>query len=116
MEEFVLPENTATSTPTDFDFIKTQIHGVRENLAFIDDIITRYITGWSFARIAKIDLAILRLAIYELAFMPEIPTRVCINEAIELAKSYGDDDAPAFVNGLLASAQKEIRQEANPKP
>ena len=107
--EFVLPEKAASISPADSDFIKMQVYGVRENLVFIDSIIERYITGWSLARIAKVDLAILRLAIYELAFMPDIPTRVCINEAVELAKTYGDDDSPAFVNGLLASAQKEIR-------
>jgi len=114
MEEFVLPESTATSTPADIDFIKSQVQGIRENLAFIDNIITRYITGWSFSRIAKVDLTILRLAIYELAFMPEIPTKVCINEAVELAKTFGDDDAPAFVNGLLGNAQKELRGDPGP--
>jgi len=114
MEEFVLPESTATSAPVDIEFIKTQVHGIHEQCAFIDEIITRYITGWSFSRIAKIDLAILRLAIYELAFMPEIPTKVCINEAVELAKTYGDDYAPAFVNGLLANAQKELRGDPDP--
>ncbi|MCL2852051.1 MAG: transcription antitermination factor NusB [Defluviitaleaceae bacterium] len=110
-EEFVPAESTAGISPEDSVFIKDQVYGVRENLEFIDSTITRYITGWSLARIAKVDLAILRLAIYELAFMPDIPTRVCINEAVELAKAYGDDDSPAFVNGLLASAQKEIRPD-----
>ena len=110
--EFVLSENAASISSADSDFIKMQVFGVRENLEFIDNTIERYITGWSLARIAKVDLAILRLAIYELAFMPDIPTRVCINEAVELAKTYGDDDSPAFVNGLLASAQKEIRPGA----
>ena len=114
MEEFVLPESTATSTPADTDFIKAQVQGIRENITFIDDVISRYISGWSFSRIAKVDLTILRLAIYELAFMPEIPTKVCINEAIELAKTFGDDDAPAFINGLLGNAQKELRGEPDP--
>ena len=110
--EFILSENVASISAADSDFIKAQVYGVRENLEFIDTTIERYITGWSLARIAKVDLAILRLAIYELAFMLDIPTRVCINEAVELAKTYGDDDASAFVNGLLASAQKEIRPGA----
>ena len=110
-EEFVLTENAANLSTADSDFIKGQIYGIRENLEFIDAAISRYITGWSIARIAKIDLAILRLAVFELAFMPDIPTRVCINEAVELAKKYGDDNAPAFINGLLASVQKELRPE-----
>jgi len=109
-EEFILQEADADITKKDSDFIKTQVYGIRCNLEAIDTLIVRYISkGWSFTRIAKVDLAILRLATYELAFMPEIPTRVCINEAVELAKTYGDDDAPAFVNGLLASVQKEVR-------
>ena len=111
-DEFVSTENAASISSSDGNFIKKQVYGVRENLEFIDSAIERYITGWSLARIAKVDLAILRLAIYELAFMPDIPTRVCINEAVELAKTYGDDDSPAFVNGLLASAQKDIRSGA----
>jgi len=109
LEEFINEENDASKSSTDSDFIKAQVYGISENLEYLDAVISRYITGWSFSRIAKIDLAILRLAIYELAFMPEIPTRVCINEAVELAKAYGDDDSPAFINGLLANVQKEVR-------
>ena len=107
--EFVQSGSAAGVSDADNGFIRSQVYGVRENLEYLDATIKRYITGWSHSRIAKIDLAILRLAIYELAFMPDIPTRVCINEAVELAKAYGDDDSPAFINGLLASAQKEIR-------
>ena len=112
--EFITGEDNAGKTTVDSGFVRAQAYGICENLEFIDGVINRYITGWSFARIAKIDLAILRLAIYELAFMPDIPTRVCINEAVELAKIYGGDDAHSFVNGLLASAQKELRPGHNP--
>jgi len=110
-EEFVKGESEAGTSAFDVEFIKAQAFGIRENLEYLDETIKRYVLGWSHSRIAKVDLAILRLAIYELAFMPDIPTRVCINEAVELAKEYGDDDAPAFVNGLLANVQKEIRSE-----
>jgi N utilization substance protein B len=56
-------------------------------------------------------LAILRLAVYEIAFMEEIPNAVSINEAIELAKVYGDDDSPAFINGLLGEVAKRLENQ-----
>ena len=96
-------------TDDEMAFVKAQTAGTIENLEYIDGIIRKYISGWTFERISKIDTAILRLSIYELAFMPEIPTGVSINEAVEIAKQYGTDEAPAFVNGLLSSAVKEIR-------
>lgn len=83
--------------------------GVDETREFLDSTIEKHTSGWSLARLARVDLAILRMAIYELAFTPNTPTSVIINEAIELAKLYGDDEAPAFINGLLASASKNLR-------
>ena len=62
--------------------------------------------AWSIERIAKIDLAILKLAIYEMVYS-KTPYKVVINEAVELAKKYGDDNAKAFINGILASIVKE---------
>jgi len=115
-QAFADSDGKAGFSAADNGFIQEQVYGIQERLEHLDGIIRQYITaGWSMARIAKVDLAILRLAVYELAYMPDIPTRVCINEAVELAKTYGDDDAPAFVNGLLASAQRKIRPEKAPE-
>ena len=58
--------------------------------------------GWKTIRMGKVDLTLIRLAVYEIRFEEEIPVKVSINEAVELAKKYGTDDSPAFVNGILA--------------
>ena len=68
----------------------------------IDKIILSKLKNWSISRIAKIDLAILRLAIYEIKYVDSIPEKVSINEAVELAKMYGNNDSKSFVNGVLA--------------
>ena len=58
--------------------------------------------GWKTTRMGKVDLTIIRLAVYEMKYEEDIPVKVAINEAVELAKQYGTDDSPAFVNGILA--------------
>lgn len=75
---------------------------VAEKLSEIDAMINEKATGWSSRRIGKVELAIIRLAVYEICFDARIPTGVAINEAVELAKNYGQDGAAAFVNGVLA--------------
>lgn len=80
---------------------------VSEKLSEIDAMINEKATGWSSKRMAKVELAIIRLAIYEICFDTRIPTGVAINEAVELAKSYGQDGAAAFVNGVLAKFADE---------
>ena len=58
--------------------------------------------GWKVKRMGKVDLAIMRLAVYEMKYDEEIPVRVAINEAVEIAKKYGQDSSPSFINGILA--------------
>ena len=72
-----------------------------DNMADIDKIIEDYSRGWKLSRIANVDLAILRLALSEILYMDDIPYKVSINEAVELAKIYCSDEAPPFVNGIL---------------
>ena len=83
------------------EYIIGVFHGVFDNIEEIDGIISKYSVGWSIKRITKIALAILRLAIYEIKFVDDIPVSVSINEAVELAKKFGQDDSSAFVNGVL---------------
>lgn len=71
-------------------------------MAELDALIDEKSTGWKTNRMAKVDLAIIRLAVYEIKFEDDIPTKVSINEAVELAKKYGADESAAFVNGVLA--------------
>ena len=88
--------------PDEKEYIKKVLKGVKENLEEIDEIILSKLKNWSLDRIAKIDLAILRLAVYEIKYMEDIPEKVSANEAVELAKTYGNNDSKSFVNGVIA--------------
>lgn len=92
-EEAVIAENVL--------FARNLGRGVIENLAAIDALISAASTRWSITRMARVDRNILRLATCELAFHDDIPMNVSINEAIEIAKRFGTDDSPMFINGVL---------------
>ena len=83
-------------------YIRKKISEIREHLAEIDALINGKATGWKTNRMAKVDLALIRLAAYEIKYEADIPTGVAINEAVELAKIYSSDGAPSFINGVLA--------------
>jgi N utilization substance protein B len=83
------------------EFANTLITGTCENMDGIDEIINRYSEHWRLYRMSKIDRNILRMAIYELIYLRNIPPAVTINEAVELAKKYGTEESGAFVNGIL---------------
>lgn len=93
------------------DFIRILVNGAVKNLERIDSIIARYATNWQIKRMATVDRNILRLATYELIFMDDIPDKVSINEAVELAKKYGDKESSKFVNGVLDKISKEEKKE-----
>ncbi|MEJ5375267.1 MAG: transcription antitermination factor NusB [bacterium] len=82
-------------------FASELVQGVREHLGEIDQLLMRTAQNWRVERMTTVDRNILRLAIYELLYCPEIPVRVSINEAIELAKRFGSAESPAFINGIL---------------
>lgn len=82
-------------------FIKGEIEGILQNKDAIDEKINECAVGWSVARIAKVDIAILRIAVYEIFFVEDIPDNVSVNEAVELAKEFSSDKSPAFINGIL---------------
>ena len=82
-------------------FTEILVQGVLKHLAEIDQTIEKYTQHWSRDRMAVIDRNILRFAIFELLFLKEIPPKVTINEAIEIAKKYGSEDSGSFVNGIL---------------
>ena len=88
------------------DYIKTVFSGVYEKISEIDDIISQNSIGWSIKRISKTALCVLRLAIFEIKFMQDIPTAVSINEAVELCKKYATNDDASFVNGILSTVAK----------
>ena len=83
------------------DYVKLVFFGVNENLRAIDECIEKSLVGWKSARLSVVSKAVIRLAVYELMFMSDIPAKVSINEAIELSKKYDDEKSYAFVNGVL---------------
>ena len=87
-------------------FADTLVLGVSKNKELIDKVITEHATNWELKRMAVIDRNILRFATHELLFMDDIPPKVAINEAIDIAKKYGDKDSGKFVNGILDKINK----------
>jgi N utilization substance protein B len=85
------------------EFIRQILFGVLPLREQLDSVIARYATEWSLDQIAAVDRNILRIAVWEFAGGQETPIKVAINEAVELAKAYGSDSAPRFVNGVLGS-------------
>lgn len=76
---------------------------VKEHLKQIDEMLNQSSSGWKTSRMSKVDLAILRLAAFEIKFDEDVPNSVAINEAVELAKRFGGDDSSAFINGILGA-------------
>jgi N utilization substance protein B len=94
-------------------FAERLVAGVLEKKKELDTLIGKYATNWKISRMPIVDRNILRAGVYELLWMDDVPAKVTVNEAIELAKSFGDDDASKFVNGILDQVlTKESRLEA----
>lgn len=101
-ELYFKSEETAGISEEDADVIKERAALVQEHLTEIDEKISQISEGWDISRLGKVELSIIRLACFEIMFDELVPTSVAINEAVELAKKYGGDDSPSFVNGILA--------------
>ena len=79
-----------------------KVEKISEKLEEIDAKINEVSEGWKTGRMGKVDLTLIRLAVYEMLYEEDVPAKVAINEAVELAKQYGTDNSPSFVNGVLA--------------
>ena len=100
-------ENAEISDENTMNYMKDIVEGIDKNISKIEEKISENLKkDWKIERISKINLVLLKLAIYEILYT-ETPFKVVINEAVELAKKYGDDTSPNFVNGILASIVKE---------
>ena len=97
-----LLEETPTSQETE-SFARELVQGVLENWGRIDEIIRKTAPAWPLQQVAAIDRNILRLAIYEILIDNRVPVRAAINEAVELAKEFGGESSPKFINGVLGS-------------
>ena len=87
---------------TDRDYIRSKAEAVMEKLQALDEKIDAVADKWKTGRMTRVDLTIIRLAVYEMIYDESVPVSVAINEAVELAKRYGTDQSPAFVNAVLA--------------
>jgi len=93
--------NDNMTEPDDLRYVHSVVNAFADNRETIDIAIGKYLKGWTFDRLAKLDVSILRLATTEILFIEEVSTAVAINEAVNLAKRFSDDETPGFVNGVL---------------
>ena len=93
-------------------YISATYFGVTQKLSELDTLIENAASNWKPERISRVSRSILRLAVYELLYVEDIPTKVSCNEAVELAKRFDDDNGYSFVNGVLGNIVKELNKEA----
>lgn len=94
-EELVIKEEDA-------EYISNKVNQILNKLADIDEMINKQAKGWTTERMGKVELTVLRVAVYEIKFDEDVPTGVAINEAVELAKKFGQEESSGFINGILA--------------
>ena len=122
LDSFFEPEYFATLQPEDeayaeypdekqLDYIRRLARGVSDHAAELDGYIAKYAKNWEFSRISRVASAILRTAMYEILYLPEVPYKAAANEAVNLTKLYEDRAAASFVNGILASFIREEKLE-----
>ena len=97
-------------------YIRDLVQGVFSHGPELDDYISRYAVGWSFARIPRMAAAIMRTAMYEVLYVPDVPNAAAINEAVEIAKRYETQEVVSFVNGILGSFVRAEFADSAPKP
>ena len=118
-EDETTPEGVLTilhqgvSDPKDRQYLETKAAAVISLIPQLDDRINEVAQGWKTRRMGRVDLAILRLALYEMIHDEEIPEKVAINEAVELAKKFGQKESQAFINGVLAKLVSNTGQKAS---
>lgn len=95
----------------DAEYMKKKYASVREKTAEIDALLNEIARGWKTSRMGKVDLNILRLAVYEIRHDPDVPEKVAANEAVEIAKKYGGEESASFVNGLLGRVIRSNEEE-----
>lgn len=88
-------------------YMEEKFNKVRNSLTEIDGLLNEAAKGWKTSRMSKVDLTILRLAVYEMKYDPDVPVKVAINEAIEIGKRFGGDESASFINGILGNIAKE---------
>ncbi|MED1116211.1 N utilization substance protein NusB [Bacillus paramycoides] len=108
LEPKVAVENTLDEGEETNEFLESLVVGFVENKEVIDETIRQNLKKWKFERISIVDRSILRVAVYEMKYMEEIPQNVTINEAIEIAKAFGDEESRRFINGVLSNIKDTL--------
>ncbi|HET8605171.1 MAG TPA: transcription antitermination factor NusB [Marmoricola sp.] len=105
-----LDEQVAAGEGPTNDYTVTLVRGIEEHRARIDELITSYARGWSLQRMPAVDRNVLRLGIYELLYVDDVPDAVAISEAVQLVRDLSTDESPTFVNGVLATIARDKAQ------
>lgn len=108
LEPKVAVENTLDEGEETNEFLESLVVGFVENKEVIDEAIRQNLKKWKLERISIVDRSILRVAVYEMKYMEEIPRNVTINEAIEIAKTFGDEESRRFINGVLSNIKDTL--------
>ncbi|GFP76701.1 transcription antitermination factor NusB [Clostridium fungisolvens] len=95
-------------TEIDDTYLNQVVNGVNEKKDQLDVIIEKYLVNWKLGRVSKVNLSILRVALYEILHFEDIPNKVAINEALEIAKKFSDEKSVSFINGVLDKALKDM--------
>jgi N utilization substance protein B len=100
----------------DTDFIERLVHGVTKNEKKLDKVLQPVAPEWPVDQIARMDRAVLHIGLYELLYQADVPPKVVINEAVELAKAFGGDNSSKFINGVLGTVLRNNEADSAPKP
>ncbi|WP_100402378.1 transcription antitermination factor NusB [Bacillus sp. FJAT-42315] len=100
-------QNVLEGAPVD-EYLQNSVMGTTSHLEEIDQVVKDNLENWSFDRLAKVDRNILRLAVYEMKYVEDVPDKVAINEAVELAKHFSDERSSKFINGVLSRIKDSI--------
>ncbi|MEG0679315.1 MAG: transcription antitermination factor NusB [Carnobacterium sp.] len=93
------------------EYLDLLVNGVIKNQTAIDEEVQKYLENWSMGRLAKTDVVIMRIAIFEMLYVPEVPAKVALNEALEITKLYSDEKSRKFVNGVLANIVNNLEKK-----
>ncbi len=95
----------------DDPYVKSGFFGICKNMELLDAIIGKYAKGWRTDRLSRVSRTVIRLAVYEILFVKDIPFNVSVSEAVEFSKKYGEEKAKAFVNGVLSSIVRDVNEK-----
>ena len=95
-------------------YVLRAVTGTLDRVPQLDGVINNFLQDWTLERLNRVDLALMRLAIYEMLCEKDVPPGVAVNEAVELAKDYGSDDSPAFINGVLGNVSRSLAASGSP--